>query len=76
MLRAHELTENCLQTIYLGGGTPSILNNNELELLFESIYSVFAIKENAEMTIEVNPEDVSASSVMQWQKYGFNRISL
>ncbi len=63
-------------TIYLGGGTPSLLADKQLALLLAKIRALFAVDAEAEITLEVNPEDVSAERAAMWRRLGFNRISL
>lgn len=65
-----------LETIYLGGGTPSILSNGELQVLFETIRQQFAIVEGAEITVEVNPDDITAEKLDVLQILGVNRLSM
>lgn len=65
-----------LETIYLGGGTPSILSNGELQLLFETIRQQFVIAEGAEITVEVNPDDITAEKLDVLQSLGVNRLSM
>ena len=48
-----------IETIYLGGGTPSVLTAKELEIIFNKIYATFKIKDNPEITLEANPDDLS-----------------
>jgi len=57
-----------VQTIYFGGGTPSLLFSEELEQLFESIYSNFTISEAPEITLEANPDDLSNELISQLSK--------
>jgi oxygen-independent coproporphyrinogen-3 oxidase len=65
-----------VDTVYFGGGTPSMLSGRELkDILTEANYT-FEIATKAEITIEVNPEDVNEESATQWLQTGFNRISL
>ncbi len=65
-----------LSTIYLGGGTPSQLDNEELTAIFSSIHRNFEIEENAEITIEVNPDDVTPELVRKFRDLGINRVSM
>jgi oxygen-independent coproporphyrinogen-3 oxidase len=67
---------NKIKTIYLGGGTPSLLNSHQLNLIFEKINNFFLLEKKAEITIEVNPEDVNIDKIMLLKKLGVNRISL
>jgi oxygen-independent coproporphyrinogen III oxidase len=63
-------------TLYLGGGTPSALRNDEIEKVFEILYKNFKFKKDAEITCETNPGDIDASKANLFQKLGINRISL
>lgn len=65
-----------IETIYFGGGTPSILSADELRLILETVYKEFNISDNAEITLEANPDDISYASLLQWKKSGINRFSL
>jgi len=65
-----------VQTIYFGGGTPSLLSSEELEQLFESIYSNFTISEAPEITLEANPDDLSNELISQLSKSPINRLSI
>ena len=64
-----------IDTIYLGGGTPSCLNNEQLNYLFE-ITNIFNKSNNLEFTIEMNPEDIVIDKIKILKKYGVNRISI
>ena len=65
-----------LDTIYLGGGTPSILSKQELTTLLDSVYRHFECVSNPEITLEANPEDLSASTAEHFLSVGINRISI
>ena len=56
-------SQHSIRTIYLGGGTPSQLSPALLEKLFYNIYNVYKVEEDAEVTIECNPDDVTDSFV-------------
>jgi oxygen-independent coproporphyrinogen-3 oxidase len=75
-LTARELGGVSLNTVYLGGGTPSKLGADGVPQLLEAIRARFAIASDAEVTIEANPEDVSAATVRTWRDAGVNRVSL
>jgi len=64
-----------IDTIYLGGGSPSILGE-ELIQLFDTIYKNFTVFKNPEITIEVNPEDVDDEKIKIWKECGINRVSI
>lgn len=65
-----------LKTIYLGGGTPSMLSITDLAKIFNEINGNHQIDENVEITIEANPEDITKELVQGWQNLGINRVSL
>ncbi len=63
-------------TIYLGGGTPSVLTRQQLEDIFHNIYNVFPIEDNAEVTIECNPDDITLEFAEFLKTTPVNRISM
>jgi len=65
-----------LETIYFGGGTPSILDKEELSLLLNELKMSFGIDSVKELTLEVNPEDVTRESLSVWKSLGINRLSM
>ena len=65
-----------LETIYFGGGTPSILSTDELKMIFEAIRTHYILAEDIEITLEANPEDINPSSLDQWLEIGINRLSV
>jgi oxygen-independent coproporphyrinogen-3 oxidase len=68
-------TEERIQTIYLGGGTPSQLTSNQLRQLFYNIYKVYG-DEAEEVTIECNPDDVTVEFAEALSRLGVNRVSM
>lgn len=75
-LRAPGVQGQVFDTLYLGGGTPSILSGEELKLLLQQLSESLAFTELAEITLEANPEDISAASVRTWKELGINRLSV
>jgi len=65
-----------INTIYLGGGTPSLLSENELSSLLDAIHLYWTVNPAAEITLEANPEDTDIERCIQWKRAGINRISL
>ncbi|MFY7652962.1 MAG: radical SAM family heme chaperone HemW, partial [Chitinophagaceae bacterium] len=65
-----------VQSVYLGGGTPSLLNEAELQSLLRTIFENYSIEANAEITLEANPDDMSEAKLASWQKLGINRLSI
>lgn len=63
------------QTIYIGGGTPSLLNEKELGEIFSALHDVFTL-DVEEVTMELNPDDVTVSYLTMIQKMGINRVSM
>lgn len=71
----HFKTET-INTIYFGGGTPSVLTEKELNLLLEVIYSNYKVNENIELTMECNPDDITSKKINEYKKNGVNRLSI
>ena len=63
-------------TIYLGGGTPSILNPEYIKNILQEIKSSFKILDDAEITIEINPGTVNEEKLKKYKEYGINRLSI
>lgn len=63
-------------SIFLGGGTPSILSGEQMTAVFETVKKHFSILPNAEITIEVNPGTVTREKVSAWKAAGINRLSI
>ena len=75
-LQQNFLKEQNIYTIYLGGGTPSLLKQEELIQLFDVLYQNFHIAIDAEITIEANPDDLTAQKVKELKKTPVNRFSI
>ena len=69
-------TTKKVKTIYLGGGTPSLLTKDEIFAIFSKLREKFDIVENAEITIEVNPNSVDEEKLRAYKAVGVNRISV
>jgi len=74
-LRKDYLSGESISTIYFGGGTPSVLRLNELNNILVSIYELFDVEKDCEITIELNPDDVNFGWLSGLRKAGFNRLS-
>src|SRR5690606_13623231 len=74
-LRKNEIQET-IETIYFGGGTPSLLNEFELDLIFNSIYKNYKIDTNPEITIETNPDDLDEVKIKTFKSFPINRFSI
>jgi oxygen-independent coproporphyrinogen-3 oxidase len=65
-----------LDTLYLGGGTPSRLGPSGVATLLDALHAAFAVERDAEITLEANPEDVTVEAVRSWREHGVNRLSI
>ena len=74
-LRKEEIT-GPVETIYFGGGTPSLLSPEELKMIFETIYSLFSISADVEVTMEANPDDLSEETLAILAASPINRLSI
>ncbi len=74
-LRKNEINEP-VETIYFGGGTPSVLSNAEIDQVLEPIFSLFDVVENPEITLEANPDDLSTERIIELSKSKINRLSI
>ena len=75
VLRNKEVSEE-VDTIYFGGGTPSLLQKKEFTLLLDTIFTNFTVNPEAEITIEVNPDDCSKTKLKDWIDLEINRLSI
>jgi oxygen-independent coproporphyrinogen-3 oxidase len=75
-IRKTELNNSIIETIYFGGGTPSVLSTDEIETLIDAVYKNFAVVENPEITLEANPDDLSEEKIMELSKSPINRLSI
>ncbi|GAB3172860.1 radical SAM family heme chaperone HemW [Telluribacter humicola] len=76
VLRKEYLPTPEIHTIYLGGGTPSLLDEEELSLLLNTIHTHFSVRSTAEITLEANPDDLTDQKLEQFVKAGVNRLSI
>ena len=75
-MRKNYLKGEEIETIYLGGGTPSQLTEKELNEIFTSLYNIYKVKEDAEITLEANPDDLTPEYVSMLRRLPINRISM
>ena len=75
-MRENYLEGEEIETIYLGGGTPSQLTEKELNEIFTSLYNIYKVKEDAEITLEANPDDLTPEYVSMLRRLPINRISM
>lgn len=75
LLRKDYITES-IDTIYFGGGTPSLLKATDIEKMLQTVYENYRVNECAEITLEANPDDMHPDSVKAWKETGINRLSV
>ncbi len=75
-MRSAELKNYTFDTLYIGGGTPSVVDENYIAMLVAAAKKNFKLSENAEITIEINPGTVSAGKIETYKKCGINRFSV
>ncbi len=76
ILRKDEFKNTVVETIYFGGGTPSVLSVVELQQLLNTIYNNYNVTENPEITLEANPDDLTPDKLEQLSKTQINRLSI
>ena len=64
-----------LDTVFIGGGTPSILSSYDLEILFNLLHQYFQLTDDTELTVECNPGTVDKQKLTAMQSFGVNRLS-
>jgi len=75
-LRKSVFENQSIESIYLGGGTPSLLNASELTFIFEKLASSFSISPDAEITLEANPDDLTFEKIQELKSTPVNRLSI
>ena len=69
-------SDNRIETIYFGGGTPSVLTSEEINFLIDAVYQHYEVVENPEITLEANPDDLSVERILELSKSKINRLSI
>lgn len=75
-LQKDYLQGESLGSIYFGGGTPSLLDESQLAILFNNLYSNFEVSSDAEITLEANPDDLTNSKLKTLRQFPVNRLSI
>jgi oxygen-independent coproporphyrinogen-3 oxidase len=76
VLRKGECKEEIVETLYFGGGTPSLLEVAHLKLLMETLFANYKVIPNPEITLEANPDDITEQRLIEWSTLGINRLSI
>ncbi|MFI0491515.1 radical SAM family heme chaperone HemW [Flavobacterium sp.] len=75
-MRKSDNENEVIETIYFGGGTPSILTTEEIIFLIDEVYNNFEVVQNPEITLEANPDDLSKERIIELSKSPINRLSI
>ena len=75
-MRKNESSEAIIETIYFGGGTPSVLTSDEINFLIDTVYQNYQVVENPEITLEANPDDLSQERILELATSKINRLSI
>jgi oxygen-independent coproporphyrinogen-3 oxidase len=75
-MRKSEFENEIIETIYFGGGTPSVLASEEINFLIAEVYKDYTVSENPEITLEANPDDLSSERIVELSKSRINRLSI
>ncbi len=75
-MRKNEFRNEIVETIYFGGGTPSVLSSDEINFLISEIYKHYTVAENPEITLEANPDDLSSARIIELTQSPINRLSI
>lgn len=74
--RYNFLNNQSVSTVYFGGGTPSVLKEKEIQVIFEQLHSNFKVEKDAEITFEANPDDLNSTYLKMLLNNGVNRLSI
>ena len=75
-LRKNYLDEKKVDSVYFGGGTPSILQVSEIQLILETLRKYFSLSSDCEITLEANPDDIEPQLLSEYLSIGINRLSI
>ncbi len=75
LLQKNYLNEN-IATIYFGGGTPSLCTPAQIRRIIQTIQTEFIVNDNAEISLEANPDDITEERLSAWRQMGINRLSI
>lgn len=75
-MRSKDWKQESFETIYFGGGTPSVLTSVQLEQLIGRVRTNYQLTNSVEITLECNPDDCSPENLVNWKKLGVNRLSI
>ena len=76
LIRKKELKDKKIESIYFGGGTPSVLTTIEINSLIQTVYNNYHVDDPVEITLEANPDDLSNEKILELSKTKVNRLSI
>ena len=76
LIRKKELKDKKIESIYFGGGTPSVLSTIEINSLIQIVYDNYLVDDPVEITLEANPDDLSNEKIQELSKTKVNRLSI
>ena len=76
LIRNRELKDKKIESIYFGGGTPSVLSILEINSLIQTVFDNYIINDSVEITLEANPDDLSHEKILELSKTKVNRLSI
>lgn len=75
-IRSEVSRKELIETVYFGGGTPSLLSCSQLNMIFKTIYENYNVSSCAEVTMELNPDDLGKEKIIQFENSKINRLSI
>jgi oxygen-independent coproporphyrinogen-3 oxidase len=75
-LRKSLVSNEIIESVYFGGGTPSLMKAHHLQKIMDAVFTHFSVADHAEITLEANPDDVSQEQLQSFKKNGVNRLSM
>ena len=76
LIRKSELKDEKIESIYFGGGTPSVLNITEINSLIETVFDNYLVNDSVEITLEANPDDLTDEKILELSNSRVNRLSI
>ena len=76
LIRKRELKDKKIESIYFGGGTPSVLSTIEINSLIQTVYDNYLVNDSVEITLEANPDDLTDKKILELSKTRVNRLSI
>jgi oxygen-independent coproporphyrinogen-3 oxidase len=75
-MQRHYLQGEPVETVYFGGGTPSLLEKKHLNKILDSLSTYYDLSAVTEFTLEANPDDITSEKLLLWKRAGINRLSI